>query len=264
VILLEPLDLALGALLVLAAAALNHRLGTGLARTLLVAAARTTVQLLLVGLVLRTLFGYAHPALVALVALVMIAVAGREVHARQQRRLRGAWGLGLGAGSLFVSSFAVAVLALVVVVEAEPWYAPQYAIPLLGLLLGNTMTGVALGVDRLTQTAFDEREVIETRLALGEPWSAAVGDIRAAGIRSGLTPVVNAMAAAGIVHLPGIMTGQILAGVDPVEAVKYQILVMFLIAGGTVLGTAGAVWLASARLFDERERLRLDRLDEPR
>jgi putative ABC transport system permease protein len=68
------------------------------------------------------------------------------------------------------------------------------------------------------------------------------------------------MSAAGLVSLPGMMTGQILAGNPPVEAVKYQILIMFLIAGGTGLGTLAALWLGSRRLFDARQRLRLDRL----
>ena len=72
--------------------------------------------------------------------------------------------------------------------------------------------------------------------------------------------MINAMAAAGIVSLPGMMTGQILAGNPPMEAVKYQILVMFLITAGTGFGTLSAVWLGSKRLFDERQRLRLDRL----
>ena len=79
-------------------------------------------------------------------------------------------------------------------------------------------------------------------------------------MRTGLIPMVNAMAAAGIVSLPGMMTGQILAGNPPTEAVKYQILIMFLIASGTGFGVMTAVTTGSRRLFDERERLRLDRL----
>jgi putative ABC transport system permease protein len=79
-------------------------------------------------------------------------------------------------------------------------------------------------------------------------------------MRVGMIPIINAMAAAGIVSLPGMMTGQILAGSPPLEAVKYQILIMFMIAAGTGFGTVIAVWIGSRRLFDERERLRLDRL----
>ena len=88
----------------------------------------------------------------------------------------------------------------------------------------------------------------------------AVGEIRRDAVRSGLIPVINAMAAAGIVSLPGMMTGQILAGTPPAIAVKYQILIMFVIAVGTGFGTLAAVSAGARRLFDARERLRLDRL----
>ena len=97
---------------------------------------------------------------------------------------------------------------------------------------------------------------------LGHRAQDAIANIRTDSIRVGMIPIVNAMAAAGLVSLPGMMTGQILAGSDPVEAVKYQILVMFLIAAGTIFGTVSAVWLGSRRLFDQRQRLRLDRLKQ--
>jgi putative ABC transport system permease protein len=149
------------------------------------------------------------------------------------------------------------------VIGTDPWYAPQYAIPLLGMVLGNTMNGISLGLDRLTQDAAQRRPIIEARLALGQDWQRAISDSRREAMRVGMIPIINAMSAAGIVSLPGMMTGQILAGTPPVEAVKYQILVMFLIAGGTGFGTMVAVSLAARRLFDERQRLRLDRLRLP-
>jgi putative ABC transport system permease protein len=128
------------------------------------------------------------------------------------------------------------------------------------MLLGNTMTGVALALDRLTQSAWQQRDAIEQRLLLGQDRSEAASGIRHESIRAGLIPILNAMAAAGIVSLPGMMTGQILAGSPPLRAVEYQILIMFLIAAGTGLGTIASITLGARRLFDERHRLRLDRL----
>lgn len=261
---LTPIDLALAAILVLVAAGVSRVLHLGLARPILVAAARTAIQLTLIGLVLKALFGTPHPGWIALMALIMVAVAGREVMARQDHRLKGWQGFGLGTLSLFVSSFAVSVLALVVIISADPWYTPQYAIPLLGMLLGNTMNGIALGLNQLTRSTWEQQAIIEGRLALGHSWDEAISAIRTDSIRNGLIPIVNAMAAAGLVSLPGMMTGQILAGAPPVEAVKYQIMIMFLIAGGTALGTVGAVWMGSRHLFDHRQRLRLDRLSSRR
>jgi putative ABC transport system permease protein len=259
-ILLSPLDLSIAAFLVVVLAALTARIGMGLSRSLLVAGARTVVQLLLIGLVLKVLFDHAQLYWVAGLSLVMLAVAGYEVMARQGRRFSGWWGYGIGTSSMFVSAFAVTVLALTTMIGPSPWWEPQYSIPLLGMLLGNTMTGIALGLDRLTQTAWQQRRVIEARLMMGHAWGVSISSIRRDAARSGLMPIINAMAAAGIVSLPGMMTGQILAGALPMEAVKYQILIMFLIAAGTGFGTLGAVWLGSRRLFDERQRLRLDRL----
>lgn len=148
-------------------------------------------------------------------------------------------------------------------IQVDPWYTPQYLIPLLGMLLGNTMSGMAIALDNLTKSAWQERGAIEAQLILGESWSKAIGEIRREALRSGLIPIINAMAAAGIVSLPGMMTGQILAGSPPMEAAKYQIMILLLIAVGTGLGAIVAVWIGSRRLFDERQRLRLDRLTKP-
>ena len=253
-------DLMLAASLVVALAGLSLRLHLGLGKQVLIAALRTVIQLSLVGLVLKVLFENVHLLWMALIALVMLVAAGYEVVARQQRRFTGWWGFAMGTTSMFISTFAVTLIALTVVIRPDPWYTPQYAIPLLGMLFGNSMNGVALGLDRLTQTAWQQRAVIEARLMLGQTGSQAIADIRRDSIRSGLIPVINAMAAAGIVSLPGMMTGQILAGAAPLEAVKYQILIMFLIAAGTGFGTLAATTLAARRLFDQRHRLRLDRL----
>ncbi len=260
VIALSPLDLALASTMVLLLAWLSRRMQFGIERPLLISALRTTLQLVLIGFVLKTLFDNATLIWVMLLAVVMLLIAGREVIARQQRRFVGWWGYGVGTLSMFISSFAVTVLALSVLIQPQPWYLPQYAIPLLGMLLGNTMNGIALGLDRLTTSAWQQRQLIEGRLILGFTSKKAIEDIRRDSMRVGLVPIVNAMAAAGVISLPGMMTGQILAGAPPLEAVKYQILIMFLIASGTGFGTLAAVWLGARRLFDERERLRLDRL----
>ncbi len=257
---LTPWDLTLAALLVLALALLSLKLSLGIGRRLLIATLRTVVQLSLLGLVLKFLFVQSHPLLIAALALFMLMVAGYEVMARQQRRFLGIWGMGVGTLSMFISSFSVTLIALTVIIQAQPWYSVQYTIPLLGMLLGNTMSGIAIALDNLTQSAWQQQREIEGRLMLGHTWEQAIREIRRSALRSGLIPIINAMAAAGVVSLPGMMTGQILAGSPPFEAAKYQILIMLLIAAGTGFGASAAVWIGSRRLFDERERLRLDRL----
>jgi putative ABC transport system permease protein len=257
---LTPIDLLLAATLVILLSLLSWHLSLGIEGRLLVAALRTIIQLSLLGLVLKFLFVQSHPLLITALALFMLFVAGYEVMARQQRRFQGIWGIGIGTLSMFISSFSVTILALTIIIQADPWYSVQYLIPLLGMLLGNTMSGIAIALDNLTHNARQQRQSIEARLILGHSWDKAIEDIRRTALRSGLIPIINAMATAGVVSLPGMMTGQILAGTAPLEASKYQILIMLLIAAGTGFGATAAVWIGSRRLFDERERLRLDRL----
>ena len=257
---LTTLDLSIAAILVLLLAALSWRMQLSVTGQLLIAALRTAVQFTLVGLVLKSIFESSSIIWIVLISLVMLSVAGWEILSRQHRKLKGWWGFSVSTGSLFVSSFLITLLALTVIVQADPWYKPQYAIPLLGMLLGNTMTGIALGMDRLVQNAWQQSKVIEQRLMLGQTSMQAIQDIRKESMRAGMIPIINSMAAAGLVSLPGMMTGQILAGASPIEAVKYQILIMFLISAGTGFGVVTVLWLISHRMFDDRHRLRFDQL----
>ena len=257
-------DLAAASVLVLINATLSIIFRLRLHRSLLIAAIRMAMQLALVGLVLTTLFSLVSPLWTGLAALVMVLFAGHEAALRQGRGLCGWWSYGLGTGSMMVSSVVVTVFALLTALRPNPWYDPRYAIPLLGMILGNCMTGVALGLDTLTTSLVSRRAAVEAQLMLGATRQAAAAPVTRQALRSALMPTINSMSATGVVSLPGMMTGQILGGVPPAEAVKYQILVMFLIAGGTGLGAVTAVLGGVYRLTDGRHRLRLDRLRPPK
>jgi putative ABC transport system permease protein len=218
------------------------------------------VQLVLVAFILGALYDTVSPWRTITVAVVVLAITEREVVARQERRLSGWWSWGLGVSCMAAAAGMVTVFSLATQIQPEPWYHPRFAIPLLGMVLGNTMTGIALGLDTLTATASRDARAIEARIALGHTRMQALRVPAQRAVRSALMPTINAMAAAGVVALPGMMTGQILAGIDPVDATRYQLLIMFLIAGGTGLGAFSAVVLGMYRLTDHRHRLRLDRL----
>jgi putative ABC transport system permease protein len=249
----QPLSYAqvgLATLLILVNGAISLALRLGLGRRLLVAAVRATVQLLLIGLVLDWVFVQGRLTTVAALMVAMTVVAGVAAVRRCERRYPGIWLDGIV--SVAAGSWVVTAVALLTVVRAEPWYRPQYAIPFLGMILGNTLTGISLGLDRLGGELVGRREEVETSLALGASrWEAARPAVREA-IRAGMIPILNAMMVAGVVSLPGMMTGQLLAGVEPGEAVKYQIVILFLIASGTALGTVGVVLLGYRRLFNAR------------
>jgi putative ABC transport system permease protein len=128
------------------------------------------------------------------------------------------------------------------------------------MILGNALTAVALVLESLTQAARNERAAVEARLALGATAQLAFQSIVRRTLTTALLPTLNGMAVAGVVSLPGMMTGQILAGADPAEAAKYQIMIMFAIAGATALAAVAAAYGGVRLLTDDRTRLRLDRL----
>ena len=253
-------DLALGAVLILVDAGLSMALRLGLERQILVASLRMMVQLTIMGMVLTTLFDMVSPVFTGLAALVMIGFAGYEIAARQDKKLAGGWNWGIGTSAISLSTVLVTILALFTAMRPDPWYDPHYAIPLLGMILGNTMTGIALGLNVLTGGAVTGRVGIEAQLMLGATRFEALAPMVRKSLRTALMPIINTMAATGVVSLPGMMTGQILGGVPPVEAVKYQIMILTLVAGAIGIGAIAAILVASHRLTDQRHRLRLDRL----
>jgi len=254
---LTPWDLLIASGLIILLAVTSLLLQLNIARQLIIAAIRNVVQLLLIGYILKLIFNTSNLFLLATIATIMLVVAGYEINARQKYPLKHWVGFKIGTSALFLSSFTMVLLTLMVIVAPTPWYSPQYAIPLLGMLLGNTMNGISLGMDKLNQSVYQQRAVIEQRLMLGQTYQQAIKEIRSESIRTGMIPIINSMAIAGLVSLPGMMTGQILSGTPPVEAVKYQILIFFLIGSGTGFGIMLAVWMISRRMFDERQRLDL-------
>ncbi len=257
---LTPFDLALAAALIIINGAISWFFRLKLERSLAIAAVRMVIQLALVGLVLKLIFAQTSPVWTVLMGLVMVVAAGVEVTSRQHRRISGWHTFGFSTATLLFIGIAITGLGVGVIIGPNPWYAPRYMLPILGMVLGNTMTAISLVLDTLTETAHRERGAIEARLALGAHRFEAMSSVLHVALRTGMMPILNSMATTGIVALPGMMTGQILAGADPVEAAKYQVLIMFLIASATALGSffggLGGVLL----LTDARHRLRLDRI----
>lgn len=256
-------DMAMAASLILINGALSVAFRLGLERTLFIAAARMTVQLMAVGFVLKFIFTQTSGLWTLGLGLCMVLFAAREAMARQTRRYKGWWAYGLGTGTLLFVGLLAILFGVGVIIGPDPWYTPRLVLPILGMVLGNTLNGISLGLETLTTSALRERMAIEARIALGATRMEAMYEPARQALKTGMMPIVNSMAATGIVSLPGMMTGQILAGIDPVEATKYQVLITFLIAGGTALGVFFAVLGGARLLTDERHRLRLDRLENP-
>lgn len=259
---IDNLHIGLAAIAVLITGVLTLVMQLGLARTLLIAAIRMVIQLWLVSLVLRWVFAQDSVFVVVAILLLMGSFAAYEIRARQKVPFAGFWSLGLGGVPMVGVGMMVLCFTLITIIGPEPWYAPRYAIPLFGMLLGNTMTALALALDQITRGARLRQGEINDRLALGMTRTKAMLPLVRDAMSTGLMPIINSMAATGVVFLPGMMTGQILEGADPENAIRYQIMITFAIAGTTGISLLLAVWLSVARLTDGRHRLRLDRLED--
>ncbi|NIF18203.1 iron export ABC transporter permease subunit FetB [Pantoea sp. Cy-639] len=258
---LSYLDLAIASSLILVNGLLSVLLKLRLERQLFWAASRTIVQLLAIGYILGWVFRVAEWYIVLPLMLTMTLVAGNAAASHGKLRYRGL--LSDSVVSIWLSSWLVTAVGLLLVLKVRPWYEPQYAIPILGMILGNTLTAVSLGIERMTRELAAGRAVVEMILSLGgSRWEAAQAAAVQA-VRAGMMPTLNQMTVVGIVSLPGMMTGQILAGQSPTEAVRYQIVIMFLIAASSALGTVCAVLLTFNRLFSAAHQFMPHKL-EPR
>jgi putative ABC transport system permease protein len=256
---LSWLDLTLAAGLVLMAAGLSRRQGLGLTRDLLVGAIRTVVQLALVGYVLVYIFAWDRWYLVVLALVVMLAVAARTATDRQDRPTRRLYGI-LGLAMLIGSGLTLVYIGAVVV-RPDPWYDPRYLIPLFGMIVGNAMNTASLAAERLAGEMDARRAEVEAYLALGASPTFATRDAVRRAVRASMIPMVNSLMVVGIVALPGMMTGQIIAGASPLAAVRYQIVVMFMLMGSVALtGTLVPMWYR-ATFFTAAEQLRPQPVD---
>jgi putative ABC transport system permease protein len=253
---LSSLDLALAAGLVLIAIGISRWQGLGLGRDLAVGAVRTVVQLALVGYVLVYLFALDRWYLVLAALLLMLAAATHAAVDRQERPSRAL--LGITGAAMLLGSGLTLVYVGAAVVRMEPWYNPRYLIPLFGMIVGNAMNAAALAAERLRSEMEGRRAEVEAYLALGaSPERASREPVRRSLVAS-LIPTVNGLMVVGIVSLPGMMTGQILAGSSPLTAVRYQIVVMFMLASSVaVTATLVTLWYRRT-FFTEREQLRAE------
>ena len=208
-------------------------------RNVLYAVFRMVVQLLLIGYFLIYIFESNSPWIVILILAVMVFASSwiSLTSIKAKRKVfykRALFSITVGGGTtLFLITQGV--------LDLHPWYWPRYMIPLAGMIFANAMNSVSLAAERL-----------EAELARNVHYEKA----RSIALRASLIPITNSLFAVGLVSLPGMMTGQIIAGQIPVEAVKYQIMVMFMLAGGTSMGAILMALLVFRRLFNTRHQLR--------
>ncbi len=254
-ILLTYGDVALASSLILLVVLISWRLRLRLTTTLLMAAARTVIQLSFIGLILAWIFAREQWYEVLIILTIMTLIAAGAAKNRVKRAYKGLLTDTLIAVS--TSAVLVTIIAIGLILRVQPWYTPQFIIPILGLILGNSLTAISLTSNQLINAFHEQQARIEMMLSLSAtPFEAVHTPIRAA-IISGMTPTLNSMLVVGIVSLPGMMTGQILAGADPSQAVRYQIVTMFLICVSSTLGCTLSALLIYRRFFNRQQQFML-------
>ncbi len=250
---LDLVDLAIGAGMVLISALVTVLQRFEVLRELIWGTLRAALQLGGVGFVLTAVFALDHPGPVLAVMAMMTLVAAHTARQRVKQPLRGRFSV--AAISIAAGSAVSLGYTLFLVVRPAPWFAPRYVVPLAGIIIAFSMNGVALAMDRLTAELVARRPEVEGLLALGAtPRRAAKGAMDVA-LRTAWLPVLNHLMVVGVVQLPGMMTGQIIAGASPLDAVRYQLLVSFMLTVTVAVSAAVAVELVFRRSFSERAQL---------
>ena len=230
------------------------RQGIGREKEIVIASLRMTLQLILMGYVLVYLFAVNHYLLSIGVLLLMEIFAIRNIYSRVKVKispnLRRVISL-----SMFLGTTITIVYFLLVVISLQPWYEARYFITISGMVIGNSMTGISLGTERLIDGIKTRKDQVEGALMLGATPNQATKIIVNDAFTAAILPTINSMVGMGIVFLPGMMTGQILSGVSPLTAIEYQIAIMLGIVGSVSLTVFIMVQMGYKTFFNERNQL---------
>jgi len=215
---------------------------------------RATLQLALIGYVLKLIFGLDSGLAVVAYLFCVVGMAAFIVFRLQRKPLPAFYPI-LGV-AIFLGSFFSISLVTQVVMKISPWYNPRYLIPIAGMIIGNTMTASALALERLRDDIRQTRQKVETLISLGASSSQATRESINRALKAGLMPNITSMMGVGLVHLPGMMTGQMIAGNAPTQAVRYQLLVSFMLSAAVGITALVTLHLSARRHFTPAHQLR--------
>eukprot|EP00201_Polytomella_parva_P008806 CAMPEP_0175054432 /NCGR_PEP_ID=MMETSP0052_2-20121109/9504_1 /TAXON_ID=51329 ORGANISM="Polytomella parva, Strain SAG 63-3" /NCGR_SAMPLE_ID=MMETSP0052_2 /ASSEMBLY_ACC=CAM_ASM_000194 /LENGTH=334 /DNA_ID=CAMNT_0016319131 /DNA_START=74 /DNA_END=1078 /DNA_ORIENTATION=+ len=259
-VVLSPMQVALSSLGLLCLGILSYVMELDVHHKLGIAAIRMVVQLSVLGGVLGPIFAYNYWWLVLSYCSVMVLVASLEAVQRPQSSYKGMW-----RNAILTMSATAGILITytsIVVLGLSPRWDAQYVIPMLGMLLGNATSAVSVGLSTVLEALKSERNLIEQYIAFGATRSEATHVVAKRSLTLAMTPLINNMSVMGIVTIPGMMTGQILAGANPFMAARYQMVIIFVLGASCGLSAYITVLLACRKIVDEKHRFRMDRIHE--
>lgn len=249
---LEKMLLAVGLMAIAVSLSLWQQLG--LAKSLVIGTIRSILQLVIVGYLLDAVFDLNHPVAIILIVVIMSAIAAKEAKNRIGGKIP--YALPLVWGAVFIGGGTILAYTTMIIIRPQIWYTPQYLIPLAGMILGNAMNGAAIAAERLIKLIAAKVKEIETHLCLGASPMQAIAAYQADAIKAAMIPSINGMMVVGLVTLPGMMTGQILAGTSPLLAIRYQLVILFAITTANLITTILITKALSYQLFTPAQQLK--------
>lgn len=223
-------------------------------KEIIIATVRMSLQLILVGYLLIYIFENPHPFVTGLIFIIMLSFAIHNVYKRIKLDLTKPLKKTIALSMTFGISISL-LFFIIVVLALSPWYDPQFFIPIAGMIIGNSMTGITLGVNNLLTGMKTEKNQIEAALILGATPKMATKKVINQAFDAAMLPTINSMVGMGIIFLPGMMTGQILSGISPLIAVNYQIAIMLGIVGSVSLSVLTFLHLGYKNFFNSRSQL---------
>ncbi len=250
--------LALAYVFVIIVLAIIKFKGISREKELFLATFRMTIQLIFTGYILVYIFESINPIFTILIVIIMEIFAILNIFKRVKNELSRKLKK-IIAFSMILGTLTSLLFFIFVVLNLEIWYNPRYFIPIAGMLIGNSMTGISLGVTKLVDGVNQQKETIECSLMLGATPKTATKAIVDDAFDSAILPTINSMIGMGIVFLPGMMTGQILSGTVPTTAIQYQIAIMMGILGSVSITVIIFVQLAYKTFFNDDYQLVLEK-----
>lgn len=237
--------------LVAVAAGISRWQRLDLERNILIAVSRAFMQLVAIGYALDLIFNSENPLWIVLIISVMVLVAGLTAGQRARGIPRSK-----RIATLAIGSSTATVLATLLVLRVFELQA-RFIIPIAGMIIGNAMTATGLAMARLRDDMIVQQAQIEASLALGATSRQAINELMRIALRTGMMPIIDKTKTVGLISLPGAMTGMILAGASPLEAVRLQIVVMYMLVGAVAFASLAATFLTYPQCFTSAHQLLL-------
>lgn len=245
----NDVSLAFASILVLVALLISYKEKLGFTKDIVISVVRAIVQLVLVGYLLKYVF-QVNSVFLTLVMTGVIVVNASLNAKKGSKQLQHGFCV-----SLMAIACSTGVTIGVLILSGAIRFIPSQIVPISGMIASNSMIAIGLCYRSLDRLFHDQRQAVLEKLALGADIKLASLPILRESIKTGMAPTIDSAKTVGIVSLPGMMSGLIFAGVDPVHAIKYQIMVTFMLLSATSIGSIIATYLAYKSFYNERKQL---------